>query len=62
MKCAECGSNLPCVAKSKVHLCKECDEQFAYCYNECKNPCCPKREQERLWDQWKPEWRNYINQ
>jgi len=61
MKCEECGTNLPCVVKSKANICCECDEQFDYCYNKCKNPCRSKEEQERLWDKWKPEWRNIID-
>lgn len=61
MECKECGTNLPCVVLSKVHLCKECNEQFDYCYNECKNPCRTKEEQERIWDKLKPEWRIFIN-
>lgn len=61
MKCKECGTDLPCVAKSKAHICCECDEQFYYCYKKCENPCRKKEEQERLWDKWKPEWRDIID-
>ena len=56
MKCEECGTDLPCV-KSNHGLCRECDEQFNYCYSKCKNPCRNKKEQERYYDRWKPEWR-----
>jgi hypothetical protein len=61
LKCEECGTSLPCVVLTKNHLCKECDEQFDYCLNKCKNPCRIKEEQECLWDKWKPEWRNIID-
>ena len=61
MKCKECGSDLPCVASSSIGICRECDEQFDYCYNQCKTPCRTKDEQERLWDKWKPEWRDILD-
>lgn len=56
MKCEECGVNFSCVSISNG-LCKECDEQFNYCYDKCKNPCRKKEEQERYFDKWKSDWR-----
>ena len=54
MKCEECGTKLPCIQNNG--LCKECDEQFFYCYFECKNPCRSKEEQKQYYDKWKPGW------
>lgn len=54
-KCKECGSLLPCV-KSKIRICKECDEQFVYCFCKCKNPCRDKQEQKNMYDRIKPGW------
>lgn len=59
MKCEECGTTLPCV-NTQNHLCKECDEQYEFCYLKCKNPCRRKDEQERMLDRIKPEWRNNL--
>ena len=59
MKCEECGTTLPCVNVGN-NLCKECDEQYTYCYTKCKNPCRNKKEQERIFDRVKPEWRDYL--
>lgn len=56
MKCEECGVSFPCVSTSNG-LCKECDEQFNYCHDKCKNPCRKKEEQERYFDKWKSDWR-----
>lgn len=44
-KCKECGSVLPCINKNEI--CKECDEQFQYCFNKCKFPCRDKEEQKK---------------
>ena len=48
-KCEECGTLLPCI--NKYGFCKECDEQFLYCY-----PCRTKEEQKQKFDKWKLDW------
>lgn len=55
-KCKECGSVLLCINKNG--LCKECDEQFQYCFNKCKFPCRDKEEQKRMFAILKPNWNN----
>lgn len=56
MECEICGTILPCVCRSKCNVCSECDEQFKYCFYECKNPCRDKKEQLELFNKIKPEW------
>lgn len=53
-KCKECGAVLPCVNSERI--CKECDEQFQYCYDKCKAPCREKAEQKRMFDRVKKGW------
>lgn len=55
MKCSECGFDNPCVIND---TCKECNEQYKYCYNECKFPCRSKEEQEKYFTKWNPDWKN----
>lgn len=55
MKCQECGTDLGCIGNNGI--CKECDEQYQYCYNECKNPCRRKDEQEKYFTKWKSDWK-----
>ena len=53
-KCKECGTTLPCIGLND--LCKECDEQFIYCFTKCENICRRKNEQKEFYDKWKPGW------
>ena len=53
-KCEECGTEVPCTWKTGI--CKECDEQFLYCYFKCKKPCRTKEEQKELFDKRKFGW------
>lgn len=55
-KCKECGSLLPCVGSNANGICKECDEQFRYCYNKCKTPCRSKEEQKRMFNIINASW------
>lgn len=54
--CEECEILLPCVGMNGIDKCKECDEQFKYCYYECENPCRTKKEQKLIFDKVKPGW------
>ena len=58
MKCEECGTDLNCIDNND--LCKECDEQYIYCYTKCKNPCRIKEEQEKYFTKWSPSWKDDI--
>lgn len=53
--CSECGTPLPCV-DSCTDLCRECNDEFRFCYNACPNPCRSKEEQKRIFDRVKPGW------
>jgi hypothetical protein len=55
MRCKECGLENPCVNEVN-DLCKECDENFIYCYTQCKYPCRTKEEQEKLFGRINPDW------
>lgn len=55
-KCKECGTVLPCV--NNRGICKECDEQFQFCFKKCKNPCRDKEEQKNMFDKLKEGWDN----
>lgn len=56
MRCIECGTDLHCIGNN--NLCKECDEQYLHCYNECKFPCRSKKEQDEYFTKWKPDWKD----
>ena len=53
-KCSECGTPLPCLATND--LCRECDEQFIFCFTSCTIPCRGKCEQKQIFDRVKPGW------
>ncbi len=55
-RCKECGALLPCVKQNTVQLCKECDDQFKYCFYKCKFPCRSKEEQKNMYDRLNPGW------
>ena len=56
--CSECGTMLECLDDTGEanYLCKECNEQFIYCFTQCETPCRSKEEQKRYYDKWKPNW------
>lgn len=53
-RCKECGTALPCITQNG--LCKECDQQFAYCYYKCKYPCRDREEQKEIFDRVNKGW------
>lgn len=53
-KCKECGAWLPCINEQGV--CKECNEQFQYCFSKCKYPCRDKNEQKQIFGRIKEGW------